>query len=41
MIYTKISLAEHLIQIPEITIQIFVFSWFFVKWENRTERDYS
>lgn len=41
MIYTKMSLAEHLIGIPEITVQIFVFSWFFVKWENRTERDYS
>ena len=41
MIYTKLSLVEHLIRIPEVTVQIFVFSWFFVKWENRTERDYS
>jgi hypothetical protein len=41
MIYTKMSLAEHLIGLPEVTVQIFVFSWFFVKWENRTERDYS
>jgi hypothetical protein len=41
MIYTKMSLVEHLIGIPEVTVQIFVFSWFFVKWENRTERDYS
>jgi len=41
MIYTKMSLAEHLIGIPKVTVQIFVFSWFFVKWENRTERDYS
>ncbi|RCW58732.1 MULTISPECIES: hypothetical protein [Halanaerobium] len=41
MIYTKMSLVEHLIGLPEITVQIFVFSWFFVKWENRTERDYS
>ena len=41
MIYTKTSLAEHLIGVPEVTIQIFVFSWFFVKWENRTERDYN
>lgn len=41
MIYTKMSLAEHLIRIPEVTVQIFVFCWFFVKWENRTERDYS
>ena len=41
MIYTKMSLAEHLIGIPEVTVQIFIFSWFFVKWENRTERDYS
>lgn len=41
MIYTRMSLAEHLIGIPEVTVQIFVFSWFFVKWENRTERDYT
>jgi len=41
MIYTKLSLTEHLLKSPEITVQIFVFSWFFVKWENRTERDYS
>jgi hypothetical protein len=41
IIYTEMSLAEHLIGIPEVTAQIFVFSWFFVKWENRTERDYS
>ncbi|MGM0548716.1 MAG: hypothetical protein ACQER0_05525 [Bacillota bacterium] len=40
-IYTDLSLTEHLIRIPEVTIQIFVFSWFFAKWENRTERDYS
>ncbi len=41
MIYTKMTLSEHLIGITEVTVQIFVFSWFFVKWENRTERDYS
>lgn len=40
-IYTDLSLLEHLVKIPEATIQIFVFSWFFVKWEDRTERDYS
>jgi len=41
LIYTKVSLIEHLIQMAKITVQIFVFSWFFVKWENRTERDYN
>ena len=41
LIYTKTSLIEHLMGIPEVTVQIFIFSWFFVKWENRTERDYS
>jgi len=41
IIYTKMTLAEHLIGMPKVTVQIFVFSWFFVKWENRTERDYS
>lgn len=41
IIYTEMSLTEHLMGLPEITAQIFVFSWFFVKWENRTERDYS
>jgi uncharacterized protein (DUF486 family) len=41
LIYTDLSLSQHLIAAVKITIQIFVFSWFFVKWENRTERDYS
>lgn len=40
-IYTDLTLLEHLVKIPEASIQIFVFCWFFVKWENRTERDYS
>jgi len=41
LIYTKRSLIEHFAVFIKFTIEIFVFSWFFVKWENRTERDYS
>jgi hypothetical protein len=41
LIYTKINLIEHSAAFIKFTIEIFVFSWFFVKWENRTERDYS
>ena len=36
MIYTKASLAEHLVGMPEVTIQMLVFSWLFVKWEKRS-----
>ncbi len=41
LIYTKITIIEHLAVFIKFTIEIFVFSWFFVKWENRTDRDYS
>jgi hypothetical protein len=41
LIYTKTTLIEHSIALIKFTIEILVFSWFFVKWENRTERDYS
>lgn len=41
LIYTEISLTEHLLRLVRTAIHIFVFSWFFVKWENRTERDYN
>jgi len=41
LIYTNTTLVEHGIALVKYTVEIFVFSWFFVKWENRTERDYS
>ncbi|MCC3143950.1 hypothetical protein LJ207_01260 [Halanaerobium sp. Z-7514] len=40
-IYRDLLLTDHLTALAKAAIQIFVFSWFFVKWENRTERDYS
>jgi hypothetical protein len=33
LIYTKTSLASHLIGIPEVTLQMLTFSWLFVTWE--------
>ncbi|PXV66957.1 hypothetical protein C8C78_1097 [Halanaerobium congolense] len=41
LIYTNTTLVEHAIAFIKYTVEISVFSWFFVKWENRTERDYS
>lgn len=41
LIYTKSTLIEHSAAFIKFTVEVFVFSWFFVKWENRTERDYS
>jgi len=41
LIYTDLSLREHLMGFPEVTVQVLMFSWFFVKWETRTERDYT
>ena len=38
MIYTKATLAEHLVGTPEVTIQMLVFSWLFVKWEKRSNK---
>ena len=36
LIYTKATLAEHFVGTPEVTIQMLVFSWLFVKWEKRS-----
>lgn len=41
LIYTKLSVSQHLISLVKPTVHIFVFCWFFVKWENRTERNYN
>jgi len=41
LIYTKTTLVEHSAAFIKFTVEILIFSWFFVKWENRTERDYS
>lgn len=41
VIYTKLSLEQHLIALIKPTVHIFVFCWFFVKWENRIERNYN
>ncbi len=38
IIYTKTTLAEHLVGLPEVTIQMLVFSWLFVKWEKKKNR---
>jgi hypothetical protein len=34
MIYTKMSLEEHLVGYPEVIVQSFGISWFFWKWER-------
>jgi hypothetical protein len=34
-IYTKIPLSEHLIGMPEVTIQMLSFSWLFYKYERK------
>src|SRR6056297_1630225 len=36
LIYTKVTLVEHFVGTPEVTIQMLVFSWLFVKWEKRS-----
>lgn len=35
LIYTKTTLSEHLIGIPEVTIQMLAFSWLFFIWERK------
>ena len=35
LIYTKTTLSEHLIGIPEVTIQMLAFSWLFFLWERK------
>ena len=37
LIYTKTPLIEHLIGLPEVTVQMLVFSWLFYKWERRVK----
>lgn len=34
-IYTEIPLSEHLIGLPEVTVQMLAFSYLFYKWESR------
>lgn len=36
LIYTEIPLTEHLVGIPEVTIQMLAFSWLFFKWERKS-----
>jgi len=42
-IYTKSTLSEHLIGVPEVTVQMLVFSWLFFMWERKvnTKKNYS
>ncbi len=35
LIYTKTPLIEHLLGLPEVTIQMLIFSWLFFMWERR------
>lgn len=35
LIYTNTTLKEHLIGIPEVTIQMLAFSWLFFIWERK------
>jgi hypothetical protein len=39
LIYTKTPLAEHLIGIPEVTVQMLAFSWLFFIWERKVNRN--
>jgi hypothetical protein len=38
-IYTKTTLSEHLIGIPEVTVQMLAFSWLFFIWERKVNRN--
>lgn len=35
IIYTKTTITEHLIGLPEVAVQMLLFSWLFVKWERK------
>ncbi|MGM0444955.1 MAG: hypothetical protein ACQEQH_00980 [Bacillota bacterium] len=35
-IYTQIPVIEHLVSLPEVTLQIFLFSIIFVNWDKRS-----
>ena len=37
IIYTKVSLRDHLIGFPEVTFQMLIFSWLFVTWERKVD----
>lgn len=40
LIYTQAPLSAHLLWIPEVTVQMALFSWLFVRWEGRkTQRE--
>lgn len=39
LIYTNISLKEHLLWVPEVTVQMMAFSWLFFKWEQKVNRN--
>jgi len=39
LIYTEIPLAEHLIGIPEVTVQMLAFSWLFFIWERKVDKN--
>jgi hypothetical protein len=39
LIYTNTPLAEHLIGVPEVTIQMLAFSWLFFIWERKVIRN--
>lgn len=34
-IYTKIPIIEHLVSLPEVTLQAFLFSIIFIKWDKK------
>jgi hypothetical protein len=39
LIYTKTPLIEHLVGVPEVTIQMLAFSWIFFIWERQVSRN--
>jgi hypothetical protein len=39
LIYTKTPLVEHLVGVPEVTIQMLAFSWIFFIWERQVNRN--
>lgn len=41
LIYTKTPLIEHLLGLPEVTVQMLVFSWLFFTWERRVKANRS
>jgi len=41
LIYTKTPLTEHLLGLPEVTVQMLVFSWLFFTWERLVKTNQS